>query len=55
MADTVTNSGDTPPQTTSILTTLTNQMTEALYKVQTPTQSTEGPTAPIGIRLDSSN
>jgi hypothetical protein len=55
MADTVTNSGDTPPQTTSILTTLTNQMTEALSKVQTPTQSTEGPTAPIGIRLDSSN
>jgi hypothetical protein len=55
MVDTVTNSGDTPPQTTSILTTLTNQMIEALSKVQTPTQSTEGPTAPIGIRLDSSN
>jgi hypothetical protein len=55
MADTVTSFGHASPQTTSILTTLTNQMTEALSKVQTPTHSTEGSTAPIGIQLDSSN
>jgi len=41
MADTATSSSDAPPQTTSILTNLTNQMTEALSKVQTPTHSTE--------------
>jgi hypothetical protein len=55
MAETVTNSGDAPPQTTTILTTLTNQMTEALSKVQTLTLTTKSSTAPIGIKLDSSN
>jgi hypothetical protein len=55
MTDSVTGSGDNPPPTTSILTNLTNQMTEALSKVQTPTYSTESATAPIGIKLDSSN
>ncbi len=41
MTDLVTDSGDNPPPPTSILTSLTNQMTEALSKVQTPTHSTE--------------
>jgi hypothetical protein len=55
MTDSVTGSGDNPPPTTSILTNLTNQMTEVLSKVQTPTYSTENAAAPIGIKLDSSN
>jgi hypothetical protein len=55
MTDSVTGSGDNPPPTTSILTNLTNQMTKALSKVQTPTYSTESATAPIGIKLDNSD
>lgn len=49
------NSGDPPPHTDSILTTLTNQMTEALSKAQASTQTTDNTTAPIGIKLDGSN
>jgi DNA-binding phage protein len=55
MAEPVTNAGYPPPSTSSMLTTLTHQMTEALSKVQTPTMSTESLTAPIGIKLDGSN
>jgi hypothetical protein len=55
MAEPVTTPGDNSPPNTSILTNLTNQMTEVLSKVQTPTHSTESSTAPIGIKLDSSN
>jgi hypothetical protein len=55
MAEPVTNTGDPPPPTSSMLTTLTHQMTEALSKVQTSTMSTETLTAPIGIKLDGSN
>jgi hypothetical protein len=51
MAEPVTIPGDNSPPNTSILTNLTIQMTEVLSKVQTPTHST----APIGIKLDSSN
>jgi len=55
MAEPVTNTGDPPPPTSSMLTTLTHQMTEALSKVQTVTMSTENLTALIGIKLDGSN
>jgi len=55
MTKPVTNAGNPPPQTNSMLTTLTHQMTEALSKVQTPTMSTENSIAPIGIKLDGSN
>jgi len=55
MAEPVTNAGYPPPSTSSMLTTLTHQMTEALSKVQTSTMSTETLTAPIGIKLDGSN
>jgi hypothetical protein len=51
----VPNFGDSPTQTNSILTTLTNQMTEALFKVQTTVLTTKNSTAPIGIKLDGSN
>jgi len=55
MAEPITNAGDPPPLTNSMLTTLTHQMIEALSKVQTPTMSTENLTALIGIKLDGSN
>lgn len=55
MAELVTNSGDPPPPTTSMLTTLTHQMTEALSRVQAATMSTENLTASICIKLDGSN
>jgi hypothetical protein len=55
MAEPATNTGDPPPPTTSMLTTLTHQMTKTLSKVQTQTMSTENLTAPIGIKLDGSN
>jgi hypothetical protein len=55
MAEPVTTLGDNSPRNTFILTNLTNQMTEVLSKVQNPTHSTESSTAPIGIKLDSSN
>ncbi|KAJ8615745.1 hypothetical protein MRB53_035117 [Persea americana] len=47
--------GDPPLHTDSILTTLTNQITEALSKAQVLTQTTENTTTPIGIKLDGSN
>ncbi|RVX22830.1 hypothetical protein CK203_008228 [Vitis vinifera] len=56
MTDTsiITNSGDPPSHTDSIITTLTSQMTKALSKVQVSTSTTENSTAPIGIKLDGS-
>ncbi|KAL6351256.1 hypothetical protein AAG906_031842 [Vitis piasezkii] len=55
--DIITNSSDPPSHTDSdsIITTLTNQMTEALSKVQVSTSTTENSTTPIGIKLDGSN
>ena len=57
MTDTgiITNFGNPPSHTNSIITFLTSQMTEALSKVQVSTSTNENSTAPIGIKLDGSN
>jgi hypothetical protein len=44
---------ETPP--TFILTELTTRMSEALTKASTPAHMTDSITAPISIKLDSSN
>jgi hypothetical protein len=51
---------DTEPQTeeslsSSILAELTTKMAEVLNKTSTPTQTSDGATAPIGIKLDGTN
>ena len=51
---------DTEPQTkeslsSSILAELTTRMTEVLIKTSTPTQTSDGTTALIGIKLDGTN
>ena len=57
MTDTgiITNSGNPPSHTNSIITFLTSQMTEALSKVQVSTSTTEYSIALINIKLDGSN
>ena len=53
--DIITNSGDPPSHTNSIITTIASQMTKALSKVQVSTSTTENSIALIDIKLDGSN